>query len=632
MGVAPSKLEDNKVLVLCQERKRLVREALDGRCALAASHYAYILSLREIGSLLRKCFEESITNVSPSLLYVNHMSAGRNSVKTTEEVSVPAQSSFPGAREGSQDIENADGVRHLQEEEVIPELKEGENTPTNGYGGFAESEDDFDNPSTETLVQVFKNQNDVLVASTDSHSRHALENIASQSTDSRNRNSKNKMTMTGRSSLDVLPVDVELKKPYTDVGNVVRDINSCMKKVEILFFRACDSGKEVPFILEEDKVQFRLLLPEEIAHGSKPSSFLAALFACRSEDTTVPEFPPQADIKYLTWHRSVSSQLSPSRNSLGINAGSHISTLDRLYAWESKLYDEVKASSANCRKYDEKCKKLRHLEARGGNQIDIDFTRAAVKDLHSRVLVSVQKIDFISKSIEDMRDEDLQPQLDELVGCFTRMWATMLECHQSHCGIIKFAFRSCSLKISFQSESQCQAALLLLVELRKLCSNFQNWIASHKAYLCSLNLWLHKCMKPLKRRKVSRKRNAVDVSLTGSAVAPIFTTCEMWIKLLDDLPTRDLEEAIEGLIADTCRSIPRQGKVPNDGKGGDVQTSHAPADLQSSLLRFLEKLEAFSEISVQRYVDLRKNVSAAKERIWRKDSNSAANTNYLILV
>lgn len=80
------------------------------------------------------------------------------------------------------------------------------------------------------------------------------------------------------------------------------------------------------------------------------------------------------------------------------------------------------ASSANCRKYDEKCKKLRHLEARGGNQIDIDFTRAAVKDLHSRVLVSVQKIDFISKSIEDMRDEDLQPQLDELVGWYVFLY------------------------------------------------------------------------------------------------------------------------------------------------------------------------------------------------------------------
>jgi hypothetical protein len=40
------------------------------------------------------------------------------------------------------------------------------------------------------------------------------------------------------------------------------------------------------------------------------------------------------------------------------------------------------------------------------------------KDLHSRVLVVVHKIDFISKSIGDLRDEDLQPQLDELVGWY----------------------------------------------------------------------------------------------------------------------------------------------------------------------------------------------------------------------
>ena len=70
--------------------------------------------------------------------------------------------------------------------------------------------------------------------------------------------------MIGRSSLDVLPVDGDLKKPYTDVSNVVRDINTSMKEVDIFFFRACDSGKEVPMILEEDKVKFRPLLAEEI--------------------------------------------------------------------------------------------------------------------------------------------------------------------------------------------------------------------------------------------------------------------------------------------------------------------------------------------------------------------------------
>uniref|UniRef100_A0A0A9C0H5 DUF632 domain-containing protein n=1 Tax=Arundo donax TaxID=35708 RepID=A0A0A9C0H5_ARUDO len=198
-----------------------------------------------------------------------------------------------------------------------------------------------------------------------------------------------------------------------------------MKEVEILFFRACESGKEVSRVLEEDKVQFRPLLPEEITHESKPSGFLATFFACCWEDVAILESPPLAEIKYLTWHKSVSPQLSPSRDRPGTNTGSHISTLDRLYAWESKLY-EVKASSTVCRKYDEKCKKLRHQESRGEYQINIDLTRAAVKDLHSRILVAVQKIDFISKNIEDLRDRDLQPQLEELIGSLIRMWATML--------------------------------------------------------------------------------------------------------------------------------------------------------------------------------------------------------------
>lgn len=71
--------------------------------------------------------------------------------------------------------------------------------------------------------------------------------------------------------------------------------------------------------------------------------------------------PIQTDVKYLTWHRTASSRSSSSRNPLGANSkddiddstdnvfesicmisGSHASTLDRLYAWERKLYDEVK--------------------------------------------------------------------------------------------------------------------------------------------------------------------------------------------------------------------------------------------------------------------------------------------------
>lgn len=77
--------------------------------------------------------------------------------------------------------------------------------------------------------------------------------------------------------------------------------------------------------------------------------------------STVYLEPAQNDLKYLAWHRTTSSRSSSSRTPLGLNAkddsddpvgnlfdnfcmisGSHASTLDRLYAWERKLYEEVK--------------------------------------------------------------------------------------------------------------------------------------------------------------------------------------------------------------------------------------------------------------------------------------------------
>lgn len=286
------------------------------------------------------------------------------------------------------------------------------------------------------------------------------------------------------------------------------------------------------------------------------------------------------------------------------------------------LYDEVKGCSNICRRYDEKCKQLSDQESRGKNQIVTDFTRATVKDLHSRVLVAIQKIDFISTNIEDLRDKELQPQLDELIDNLTRMWATMLECHRRQHAIIKLLSSNHKVEIPFESESKCQAALLLSFELTKLCLNFQNWIASHRAYLHSLNLWLHRCMKPLKKIKsYSRKQNVVvDVLLTECAVAPIFAACEMWMRLLDDLPTEDLVEAIEGLIADISSYLPRDlnprlDQTLNGEKG--VPGNDASADLQSSLMTFIAKLEAFSEISLEKYIDLQKGIGAAKDRLLR---------------
>jgi hypothetical protein len=69
------------------------------------------------------------------------------------------------------------------------------------------------------------------------------------------------------------------------------------------------------------------------------------------------------------------------------------------------------------REYDTNCKVLRQLESNGKSlhNVKIDKTRAIVKDLHSRIRVALHRIDSISKRIEELRDKELQPQLEELI-------------------------------------------------------------------------------------------------------------------------------------------------------------------------------------------------------------------------
>lgn len=68
------------------------------------------------------------------------------------------------------------------------------------------------------------------------------------------------------------------------------------------------------------------------------------------------------------------------------------------------------------KEYDTKCRLLRDQESRAESPTRIDKTRAAVKDLHSRIRVAIHRINSISKIIEELRDNELQPQLEELIG------------------------------------------------------------------------------------------------------------------------------------------------------------------------------------------------------------------------
>ena len=89
MGSSSSKMEDDKALYLCRERKKFVRQALNGRCSLAAAHVSYVESLRNTGTALRKFTE-------PEAPYIASERGADRHVAFSEEMKDGIPLLFPG--------------------------------------------------------------------------------------------------------------------------------------------------------------------------------------------------------------------------------------------------------------------------------------------------------------------------------------------------------------------------------------------------------------------------------------------------------------------------------------------------------------------------------------------------------
>lgn len=65
--------------------------------------------------------------------------------------------------------------------------------------------------------------------------------------------------------------------------------------------------------------------------------------------------------------------------------------------------------------YEKKCNQLRNHDINGDEPSVVDKTRAAIRDLHTRLKISIHTVESISKRIEVLRDGELYPQLMEMI-------------------------------------------------------------------------------------------------------------------------------------------------------------------------------------------------------------------------
>ncbi|KAK8472599.1 hypothetical protein PHAVU_002G254100 [Phaseolus vulgaris] len=419
--------------------------------------------------------------------------------------------------------------------------------------------------------------------------------------------SKKEKNMVGKN------VCTEREDPSEFITHRAKDFLSSIKDIEHRFIRASESGREVLRLLEANKIKVGYSEAKEPAQ------------------------------KIISWKRTASSRSSSSRNALATKskediddsgsdfveevcmiAGSHSSTLDRLYAWERKLYDEVKASESIMKEYDRKCHQLRHQFAKDQGSHVIDKTRSVVKDLHSRLRVAIYSVDSISKRIERMRDEELLPQLLELTEGLIRMWKAMLECHHAQYITISLAYHSrSSTGTLLQGEVRREIMSRLLEEVELFGLSFANWINSLTSYVEALNAWLQNCILLPRERSKSRR----PFSPRRLLAPPIFVLCRDWSAGIKALPSEELSEAIINFLSDlhlrteqhndqllrkqdstNARTAETESKTNEDNEDESANLSC----IHARLTKVLDRLTKFSEASLKMYEDTRQKSEAAR--------------------
>ncbi|KAK4767330.1 hypothetical protein SAY86_015080 [Trapa natans] len=447
-------------------------------------------------------------------------------------------------------------------------------------------------------------------------------------------------------------VCAEREDPSEFITHRAKDFLSSIKDIEHKFFRASESGKEMSRMLEANKVRIGM----SDTRGQSSSSAIKAacqLVCCRKKQGTISHESGQEGMKMIVWKRSTSSTSSSSRNPLAgavkddvsesgsdffedfcMISGSHSSTLERLYAWERKIYDEVKASESIRKVYDRRCHQLRHQFAKGCRSQVIDKTRVAVKDLHSRIIVALHSVDSISKRIEKMRDEELQPQLVELVHGFIRMWKAMLECHHTQYITISLAYHSRSLSGSTPrgGEGRRQVMSHLRHEIECFRFSFSNWVNSLTSYIEALNGWLQNCiLLPPESRRIRNRRPWKPWSPRTALAPPIFVLCRDWLEgLKKTLSGHELSDALKEFLSDIHDLIEEEvdngqqkahdlhhhkGSIGDPAVVKDEERSaFAPSNLscvQSSLTKVLDRMTKYSEAALKMYEDVKQKNDTA---------------------
>ncbi|KAJ0513711.1 hypothetical protein HanRHA438_Chr10g0450841 [Helianthus annuus] len=588
MGCVATKLEEEEEVVsICRERKQLLKLAVEKRYSLAEAHFRYCQSVYGVSAAIKLFVARHSSSSSPFLITLPPPSPP----KENKLVSNPLFLQQKNTCQKSKDDSNACGASccscssssSSEEEDEERESKfksEREQEQEEGGCGYyymdmgssmpppeVEFGWDFFDPFVTMRPEVMRGYNrysdDDLRVVREEEGIPELEEeveevknkVVSSEEEEKKKEEESCESETTVGCANVSQGEAQKGLTVIDTPERGRELLETLKDIEDYFIRIYHSGKGVSKMLESNRIQLQSGL-EEIKENSTKLIQAIASRSTSYRSTTCKSLVASNSKTPCAWTEFNNDLFDDGG---GMNAGSHSLTLGRLYAWEKKLYEEVKAGDHTRKLYERKCSQLRNQDVKGNEGGTIDKTRAAVKDLYSRILVAIRSAESISERIEKLRDEELQPQIIELLHGMMNMWKVMLESHEIQNKIMsEVKLFTCPTYGKFSNNTHRLATLQLEAEFQNWRTCFRDYLTAQKQYVGALYSWLSKFIVP-EVEFYSKSRNTSQPFQTTNG-PPLLMICQDWFNFMDKLPDRSVYVAMRSFSKDLHSLWIQQGK------------------------------------------------------------------------
>ncbi|CAN6449753.1 unnamed protein product [Victoria cruziana] len=567
MGCAQSKIDQEEAVLRCKNRKHHMKDAVSYRNAFAAAHANYVMALKNTGLALNDYGQGEVVDFPvlttsapvdrlpppppPLPQYLQPTPPPLQKALSMPDLSIPKP---PVHQDGpipeeDEDVEEAEEASSSRAPAAPPPPRPpsptGDTTPPPTSEQSNQWQDYFF-PAADSIPGMSMGHPPPPPPPESSPlptPPPVVKEKESSSHGNASRDSEDRRTMAEEPLSQMMPVSAVLppKVPKkmkqstqlavtTGEAKRVKAGNASLvlilKELDDQFLSAYEGGEMVKKMLEANRLHYHSNFADNRGHIDHSARVM----------------------RVITWNRSFRGMQNPDDGKDDFNkeeAETHATILDKLLAWEKKLYDEVKAGESMKIEYQKKVAMLNKQKKRGVGPETLERAKAAVSHLHTRYIVDMQSMDSTVSEICRLRDEQLYQKLVDLVNRMAEMWEKMRVCHASQL-MMSADLRHLDVSNSCKetSESHHKRTEQLCRVTSEWGKEFEELVKNQKEYVRALNSWIRLSLVPTEsslKEKVSSPPRVID--------PPIKILLTTWNEELEHLSDEVAKNAITGFAA-----------------------------------------------------------------------------------